>query len=373
MENTATPWKSRLRILLIAVVFFGIVAQLTILSPSPVEEASQAPIPPIDGDRLITKQETIVPGIPVDQVPDYSIQDFTYVSTRQSVNEWKLVSSVADLYNRQKVVHAKDAKAELYDADKKATLVSGREAKYNTNDRDLEVFGDVLAKFPDGFEVKSPYLKYIPKTGAIEVPTNYPVFGFGQTGPDQTLKFESFGMRYDRNAQVITLPKDVRITVEKKKGNPEESWTKVHSDICVIFRNQNLAEFTMQPSRKLDERFVKIEQPKLFAQGRKAELNYEEKTVRYLTVLQDVTIRELGNTETKRHGTAGRAEFDSQKRVVVLRDFPQVYQDGDTVTGEVIILHRDTDIVEVDYSNAYSEGKSKQPPKQPAGPTKSRP
>jgi len=166
-------------------------------------------------------------------------------------------------------------------------------------------------------------------------------------------------MRYDRTAQVITLPKDVKIVTDKKNGNPEESWTKVNSDICVIFRNQNLAEFTMQPNRKLEERFVKIEQPKLFAQGRRAELRYEQKTVRYMTVLQDVTIRELGNTETKRHGTSGKAEFDSEKRVVVLRDFPQVYQDGDTVTGEVIILHRDTDIVEVEYSNAYSEGKSK--------------
>jgi lipopolysaccharide export system protein LptA len=59
-----------------------------------------------------------------------------------------------------------------------------------------------------------------------------------------------------------------------------------------------------------------------------------------------------------RYATAGIAEFDSDKNLIILRDYPQVYQDRDTITGETIIVHRDSDLVEVDQSNAFSEGEA---------------
>jgi lipopolysaccharide export system protein LptA len=74
-----------------------------------------------------------------------------------------------------------------------------------------------------------------------------------------------------------------------------------------------------------------------------------------MTLHDDVLVREIGKP-SQRYGTGGRADFESQRNVIVLREFPQVYQDRDTVTGDVIIVHRDTDIVEVEHSNAFSEG-----------------
>ena len=57
-----------------------------------------------------------------------------------------------------------------------------------------------------------------------------------------------------------------------------------------------------------------------------------------------------------RYATGGRADFDARSDIVRITEFPQAYQDNDTVTGDVIILHRDSDLVEVEHSNAFSEG-----------------
>jgi hypothetical protein len=128
----------------------------------------------------------------------------------------------------------------------------------------------------------------------------------------------------------------------------------------------------MHPQRPEKDRFVHIAQPTLKAKGRKALLNYGDfsSMLHYLTVEEDVTIRELPKPPKNgvadpdapkvepRWGTGGRADFDNRTDVVILREYPQVYQGEDTITGDVITLHRDTDIVEVENSNAFSKGTS---------------
>ena len=78
--------------------------------------------------------------------------------------------------------------------------------------------------------------------------------------------------------------------------------------------------------------------------------------LQYLVTYEDVVIKELGKKESLRYGTGGRADFDTRRNVIVLSQYPQVYQDNDTITGDIILVHRDTDVVEVEHSNAYSQG-----------------
>jgi hypothetical protein len=96
------------------------------------------------------------------------------------------------------------------------------------------------------------------------------------------------------------------------------------------------------------------------------------KLLQYMTAYEDVFIKELkapsDNKEKKepaakpsegpnlRYATSGRADFDTKSDVIRLTEFPQAYQDNDTVTGDIIIMHRDSDLVEVEHSNAFSEG-----------------
>jgi lipopolysaccharide export system protein LptA len=60
------------------------------------------------------------------------------------------------------------------------------------------------------------------------------------------------------------------------------------------------------------------------------------------------------SNEDKKYGTSGRADFDSNHNTIVLTVLPQVYQSNDTVTGESITLYRDSDIVDVAFSNSFS-------------------
>ena len=124
-----------------------------------------------------------------------------------------------------------------------------------------------------------------------------------------------------------------------------------------------MAYFTMRPNRPNKTRFVEILQPSTWGRGRTADLNYGSSPtpLQYLTLHDDVSIKDLKPDPTMRVGamkyaTGGRADFDSHQNIVVLTEYPQVYQDEDTTTGDRIVLHRDTDIIEVEHSNAFRQG-----------------
>jgi lipopolysaccharide export system protein LptA len=116
----------------------------------------------------------------------------------------------------------------------------------------------------------------------------------------------------------------------------------------------------MYATRAANQKFVHITQPTLFARGRTADLNYgdSDSILQYLIAYDDVLIKDLGVKDSLRYATGGRADFDSHHDIIILTIYPQVYQDEDTVTGDKILMHRDTDIVEVENSNAFSEGTS---------------
>lgn len=393
--NGRKSFLSRLRPLILAGVVSAIIMQIVALSPNSVEESrdSSAPIEP---DALLPKEKgTLAPGIPKGQVPEYSVDQFNYVSTHESVREWNLISATAYFYNSARLVHARTVKAYLFDPDGKITVVTGQEAKYSmatpvastgakpsptpasakkdaaaknaaTNDRDLEVFGNVVTTFPDGFEVHSEYMRYRPDLRSIEIPVQYEASGRGKDPSGQILSFTSQGMFYSRKAEEISLPRAVKVTVEKQDSKPlakgASDKTVIESDRCVINREQKLATFSMYPSRPIKERFVRVTQPTLFSKGRRGELNYGDPTeassklLHHVALYDDVLVKETAKDGPLRYATAGQANFEGTQDIVVLTKFPQVYENEDTVTGDRIILHRDSDVVEVEHSNSYSAG-----------------
>lgn len=347
-----------------------IIMQIVALSPSYLEDPAPAPL---SIDKILHKDDTaLATEVPKNEVPDYTIHKFDYVSSRNGEREWKLMAAEAFLYNHEKLVHSKDIKAFLFDAEGKATVITGLEAKYKMTERDLEIFGKVKAVFPDGFELESDYMRYQPQKHRIAIPINY--FTQGNSQPKSTSQpspaaiassqsqdqkdsqtsfhFKSFGLIFEFEKSAITLLKDVEFSVDR----PDT--TTIFADHCVVLRKKQKAHFTMNPSRELNTRFVRILENTLYAQGRETDLNYGnfDNFLQYLNVRQDVLIREMGNRPSLRYATSGKADFDSKKDIIVLSVYPQVYQDDDTVTGEIIIFHRDTDIVEVEHSNAFSTG-----------------
>lgn len=366
-------FRKRLRPWLMAAVGGLIIMEIVALSPASLEEGSNSSSSMVDPETLIgDDQVMLATGIPKEKIPEYSVDQFQYVSTQSSEKQWKLIADRAFLYNAEKLVHARQIHAYLYDPDGQITIVTGKEAKYFMNQRDLEVFGDVHTTFPDGFELISDYLRYRPNDRRILIPQTYVVHGDGHEKEGQNIQFVSKGMDFAMGSSQIILPEDVHMTMIKQAATPpspspsgkpsQPDRTTIDSDRAVIFRDRQVANFTMYPSRPLAERFVHITQPTLFTRGRRAQLNYGDfsKLLQYMIAFDDVLIKETGKPEgsdgSLRYATGGRADFDANSDIIKLTQFPQCYQDNDTVTGDIIIMHRDTDLVEVEHSNAFSQG-----------------
>lgn len=388
--------RNRLRPFLVLGVVAFIITQIVALSPSQLER-SRLDSDAIDPQTLVEdegKQVTLADGIPKGIIPEYTVDGFNYVSTFGGQKQWKLLARKAFLYDKAELVHARTVKAFIYDANGDITVITGKEAKYATNGRDLEIYGAVRAILPDGFEIRSEYMKHEPAKDKIFIPTKYAVAGEPTTDPEvlktltappdpmsSRISFTSNGLDFDKSTKPkpvpagskakpkdkprpkIILPANVKLTLHEpsKKGeeNAAVTSTVVESDYCVIDREVQIANFTMYPNRALKDRFIRITQPSMFARSRRGELRYgtTEGMLNYMTAYEDVLLKERNkDPESLRYATAGRADFDSKRNVIILTQFPQVYQNKDTVTGDVITMHRDSDIVEVDHSNSFSTG-----------------
>ena len=54
-----------------------------------------------------------------------------------------------------------------------------------------------------------------------------------------------------------------------------------------------------------------------------------------------------------KYATCQQAEFFSKENKIVMSGFPSAYQEGDTITGELITIYRSKNLVEVNQANGY--------------------
>jgi len=364
-------WRIFLALGLGVLIFF----QITAFSPSRLEQ--DPPAKTVDPTELVPEEKAdiqVKPDLPKDRVPEYSIDGFQYVATEKNKKQWKINSVQAFFYQPEGFVHNIDVKSELYDSDDNITYITSKEAKYVEGTKDLELFGNVIATFPDGLVVKAPYALYRTATKKISVPRKYPILGYttSEEKKNEHLEFTSMGMDYDQDKQLVSLPEKVSTKViEIKPGEAEPEITTVLSDQALLNREDNTAIYTMVDRPNFPMTFVKITQPGMHAKGRRAEFDFksEERKIERMKMFEKVEIFEdpkkpkPGDIKTRkkppqaRYSTSDYAEFLTAENLIILKEYPQVYQDGDTITGEVVVMHRDTDLVEVEQGNAYSEGR----------------
>ncbi len=345
-----------------------VAAQIIALSPSPLEETTTLSRALEANSFIQDSSPTLAPGIPTQRIAEYSIEKFHYVSIQNGIKQWRIEADTAFLYHPEHLVHGRTIKAYLYDSENKITTVTGDEAKYFMHEKDLEIYGNIRTYFPDGFEIDSDYLHYRPKDQLIEIPTSYLTTGFGDEKASQILRFKSNGLKYWMGPSEIELLAKVTVTFERQSleiiAQPLQKTklkdiTQITSDRCLIHRNESLAQFSMNNEQPSASGFVHMTQPTLFAKSRRATLNYGDhsQVLHYLSAEEDVLIEEIDQkSQSSRYATGGRAKFDERNQLIVLTEFPQVYSDEDTATGSLILLHRDTGIVEIEHSNAFSEG-----------------
>ena len=336
------------------------------ISPKINEFDRSSPSPLASHSSLIDSEPSLIAGLPLAKPPGYRAQNFKYVSVSAGRKLWKIFSSKTLMYDPERLVHARQITAELFDSQGKVTLITGDEAKYYLNQFDLEVYGSVHVLLPDGFEIWSDYVFYSPEKQYLTIPRQYPVRGGGKQSSERTLlEFKSQGLEYLIQKGLISLLDHSEITFLRDHPQSQEpersSKTWIESDQSVINRKTQSVEFKMDEARTLKDRFVYITQPSLLTRARQVRLNYghTQSLVNYLVALEDVLITEItpaGKTPLLRYATAGRAEFNAQSDSISLSEFPQLYENGDTMVGDRIVLHRDSDRVEISNSNAFSEG-----------------
>ncbi len=331
---------------------------------------------PTDDGSIAAQERTATPqglfkgfSAPDEASPDYSIRNFRYVSVNEGNREWQILASDADFYSDQEIVIARQIEAELYSDDSvhlHAIRITANEARYSSGARTLEAGGTVIARFPDGSELHSDYLRYEPATRSIRIPGSYLVHGVGPTDERTRLEFDSRGLNGDLPTGIFLLPSSVRIRL-RTAGAPMGETTQIAADRAELHRSQGLLLLYSAPSRKRDT-FVTLTRPgpsELIARARTMEVRLppaENGKKASLIASEDVRIEEWSRQEPRserpfRYSTSGRALFEPEEGTIVLTEYPQVYQDDDTMTGDLIRVDRKNDRVEVDNTNAISREK----------------
>jgi lipopolysaccharide transport protein LptA len=128
---------------------------------------------------------------------------------------------------------------------------------------------------------------------------------------------------------------------------------KILSDSADYSENLGRLAFNMSEKRPVQEQFVRLVEPAFELKARNLELDISgEKELQTVRAEQDVWFEESGENGRKTSGTGGRGTYSVESGLVTLSEFPQLYQDRDTITGDIILFHRDSDTIEVRQSNA---------------------
>lgn len=272
--------------------------------------------------------------------PDYGMSRMHYVSVKQGKLEMESTSASATYDMSKAEMIGFQSRSFFYNREGEPTRVESDKTTFRTDKKKVYLSGNVKSASPDGFEMVSDQAEYDMNTRFIMTPT--PVEGMAQ---DQSLRVWADRAESYIDTNKIDLIGNARSETVDKKGVS----TKVRGERAFVFRDQEKVTF---------EDKVKVEQGKTEGDSGLAHFFYspKERTVKYLSMLQDVKIRDAGGKNTR----SQVAEFFAPTDTIVLSGFPTVYDGDDVVTGDRITLYRTTGVVEVTAANALGN------PEQPA-------
>jgi lipopolysaccharide export system protein LptA len=265
-------------------------------------------------------------------VPDYAMVNARYVSVREGRLELESLARDATFDLQSRRMDAREVRMFFYNQRGEKTLVTGERASFQLDERLVNMEGNVRSLSPDGFELRGPEARYSLNRRHFLAPR--PVEGWTK---DRAL--EVWGNRAESHLdeRKLYLYGDARARYKE----PRRGLTKVRGDMAVVDRESEEIRF---------EKNVKVDQDKIVATGQHASLLYTRptRTVRYMSITEDVKIQEAGGRYTR----SQVAEFFAPTDTITLTGFPSVYDGDDAVTGDKITLYRATGVVEVTATNA---------------------
>ena len=354
---TQIKWNksSQFQSVLILGLFLFFVGHFVLLSPSSLEDdfGGMRVIEPKDLLAFLKNEPfAIAPEVPLDTPPAYSLRDSIMFSSQGEKPNVKMTSRKSNLYQKEQLVHSRDVIVEFPDH----TEIEAKEAIFFLKEDKVHFYGHVHTTFPNGAELISEFAEaFLKPVTRIVIPTTELVFG-SKKDPNSSVNFTAQGLEYtDSSPKNLNLLQDVKVQIIGDKI------THIDSDQAVYTYEEGHLHFSMNDRQPLSAQFVKVHQKDLDLKSRTLEVDTTTRQkLQTITALTDVWMKDSHDPEKVSTGTSGQAIYDDQKNEVTLTDFPQVYQDNDTITGDVIIFHRNTDLIEVKQSNAiYNDNESK--------------
>ena len=328
-------------------LFFFFVAHLLLLSPSSLEEdfTGMRVIHPKDLLAFLRNDPETPATVPFlrSVAPSYSVRDGVLFSTEGGKPKFKLLARKTNLYQEHQIAHIREAHVFLQDG----TEVTSKEALYDLVKSQVTFMGSVESIFQDGAIVQSERaILDIKPAMHLSIPTTELVKG-KKTNLASPVIFESMGLEYSEQDKTIRLLSKVKVRVSGPKS------VEVLSDHCNVIQSKDLLEFSMDDSKIIERQFVVATDPGMFLKSRRMEMKlHSGRQVEEIIALQDVFFENLGQTDSKTQGTGGKGIYRVRENEITLSEFPQLYQDRDTVTGDTITYNRNSERVEVTQSNA---------------------
>lgn len=332
--------------ILIGLICVFIIVEILILRPTSIETGEERTT------GMFNSIESMVEAEKMKDDVGYTIDGFHYTAVEGEQKHWEMNSREAILYEKSRLVHAKVARIRMFDPAGKVTLIEGDEAHYRMGVKDMDLSGNVKVTFPDGFWIKTTKAHYSGATGKIT--SSEPLYGEAKPQKGELMEMWGTGFEASKLDPVVSIFSKAHVRVRRLES---DEVTDVRSDRAKIDRFKKVANFTMVN----DDRYVESHQGTLFVRSRRQEATYDSATnvLQYMTAYDDVLIRETDPKKGKsglKYATSQKAEFLTREDKILMSGFPSAYQEHDTLTGELIIIHRKKNLVEVTHANAFHDG-----------------
>ncbi len=348
--SNSVKWsrQSPLQSVLLAGLVLFFVSHFVLLSPSSLEDdfGGMRVIHPRDLLGLLQNEiETLaVSQLPENTPPSYSLRDLRLASSHQGSPEFLLSARKSVSFQQEELTHFRDLV--LTTADQME--IRSKEALYRQKEHVIHLLGDVRVKLPGGVEVRTETAELTTRPSLhVRVPATVRVEGLHTKGRNR-VTFSSFGLDY-----VADSPEHLRLLHQVEVKTKSARNLTILSDSADYSEEEGRLAFTMSDKRPIQQQFVRLTEPAFELKARNLELDLSgEKELQTVRAEKDVWFEEVGESGMKTSGTGGRGVYSVENGLVTLSEFPQLYQDRDTITGEIILFHRDTDTIEVRQSNA---------------------
>jgi len=332
-------------LLLILSLFF--VGHFVLLSPSSLEEDFNGVrvIPPQELLSFLKNEPTLLAKeVPDQEAPTYSVRGLQFYSSVEHQPNWKIIARKSNVYQKEQILYGIDVTIFMQDG----TTVQSKEAVMHLDRNEIRFYGNVIATLKNGTVVHSEFLKALTRpVTQLEIPTDQKVTG-ENTDRTAQVDFESYGLFFvNTGLQELKLLSQVVVTLHHGKT------TVIRSDRATYTHLQNHLSFHMDETDPLDRQFVTVHEPDLDLKSRSLEVELSpHQELQTITAVKDVFIRDSHDSDRVSTATSGRAVYLNLQNQIQLEDFPQVYQDDDTITGDTIVFNRNSDTIEVKESNA---------------------